>query len=154
MTNETSLRDWIGAHRVCFEVSPHYELYHHDRLQVGFELALFARPSKSASADPGGPEAGCLFERLKEIAAAVMPSGTEYAILPFDTSFHLRTASSWQPEVQLVVEILHGATFSPVDEQERRYAREVRQALLRLGAQEGTWSEIAAAARRTEVLVR
>ena len=145
--DERGLRDWILEYRVCFELSPHFEIYRHQKLQVGFEVALFARPRKSAFAEPGGDEAWRLFEGLREVLAAVMPSGVEYAVRPFDVSFHLRTASVWRPEVQLVAEILHGGTFAPVDDEERGRAQALRRALLRLGVAEGAWPEARVAAR-------
>ena len=144
---EAELNDWILEHRVCFELSPHFEIRRRQKLHVGFEVTLFARPRQSTFADPGGADARRLFEGLREVLAAVMPSGVDYALRPFDVSLHLRTSSVWRPEVQLVAEILHGSTFAPVDDEERGYARIVRAALLRLGAAEGSWSEARVAAR-------
>lgn len=137
---DADLKDWIRKHRVCFEVSPHFEVHRREKLQVGFELALFARPSRSDLADAGGSECRQLFEGLREVLALAMPPGVAYTVQPFDASLRLR-ASAWEPEVQLVAEIIHGSIFAPVDEEERRYAREVRDALLRLGAREGTWPQ-------------
>jgi hypothetical protein len=144
--DERGLRDWILEHRVCFELSPHFEIHQRQKVPVGFEVALFARPRKRAFADPGGEEARRLFEGMREVLDAVMPSGVEYVVQPFDVSFHLRTASIWRPEVQLVAEILHGHTFAPVDDEEKGYARAVRRALLQLGVAEGAWSEALVAA--------
>jgi hypothetical protein len=144
---KAEIKDWILEHRVCFEMSPHFEIHLHQKVQVGFEVALFARPRQGGFVDPGGGEAQALFEGLRQVVAAVMPSGVDYALGPFDFSFHLRTSSLWRPEVQLVAEILHGSTFAAVDDEERGYARAVRKALLELGASEGTWPEARVAAR-------
>jgi len=144
---EAEIKDWVLAHRVCFELSPHFEIHLRRKIQVGFELALFARPLPGSSADPGGEEARRLFEGLRQVLDAAMPSDVKHAVQPFDVSLHLRTPSLWRPEVQLVAKILHGSTFAPVDDEERGYARAVRQALRRLGASEGTWPEARVAAR-------
>ena len=149
--NDSTLREWIEEHRVCFEISPHFERHHQKTIHVGFELTLCARPSSEALADPDGPEMRRLLDGLRELVARAMPPAAQYAVRPPDASIHLRTSPSWEPEVQVVAETRHGSTFAVVDGNERDDVRQACQALRRLGAQEGTWSE--AGARRERITV-
>lgn len=134
-----ALRRWIRKHEVCFEVLPHYEVHERARLQVGFDLVLYGRRSRQCSSDPGCPECFKVYEGLKEVARRAMPPDVQHEIGPFDASFHLRPETRFEPEVMLVVEILHGATFEAADEAERQQAKDVSEALALLGAQHRVW---------------
>jgi hypothetical protein len=140
-----SLRAWIREHRVCWELSPRYEVHEHRLIQVGFELALFARQPDTFEEAPGSEACRRHYEMLREVALAALPKDAHSArceLEPFDASVHLRRETSWALELELKVLILRrDATFGNVDQDERRYAEEIQEALRRLGAQPRTWSD-------------
>ena len=134
-----ALRRWIRKHEVCFEILPHYEVHEGAKLQVGFDLTLYGRRRRQCRSDPGCPHCFKVYEGLKEVALQAIPLGVRCEIGPFDASFHLRPENRFEPEVMLVVEILHGATFEAVDEAERHQAKDVSGALTLLGVQHRVW---------------
>jgi hypothetical protein len=136
------LKDWIRENEVCFEIGPNYELYHQDKLQVGFELTLFAkRPSGCRRGDPGCPACTETYETLRGIALKVLPPNLRSEVGPFNAAFHLRSETHWKTEVDLVVQISHPAgTFDAVDEEDRRQSRLLAEALDGLGVRSRVWS--------------
>ena len=150
MAVEDTLRLWVGEHKVCWEIGPFVELDQHpnkapERVQVGFELHLFARHSEGVKADPGCHECTGLFERLRALAEFTLPKEnrpTHYEIAPFDGSFHLRPESEWVSEVQLTLRLVHERGYlEPVDDCEKRCAEEIQKALRGLGVQPKIWSD-------------
>ncbi len=143
-TSDRSLTDWVREHRVAWDMTPRFER-HGDRLiHVGYDLTLFAQPSREAFPDPGGAESREIHEGLRRLADRVLPrdvAPVACAIDPFDASFRFRRESEWRPEVQLTVEILHAAdVFGPADEVERRCGRRIEKALAGLGVQPHRWT--------------
>ncbi len=132
------LRTWIREHRVCWELSPRFELHLHERVQVGFDLTLLARHPQGLGDGPGCRTCRRHYETLREIALAVVPKDegpTRCELTPFDASVHLRPETRWTPEIELNMAILHRAgTFNGVDEDERRCAAAMEERLRRLGA--------------------
>jgi hypothetical protein len=136
------LRGWIRENEVCFEILPHHEFYHRSKLQVGFELTLFAvRPRLCQGGDPGCPACDASHAMLREIALCVLPPDVGYVIAPYHAAFHLRPETNWKSEVELVIELIDlDETFDAVDEDDRRDIRRVTKALEALGAQWKVWS--------------
>jgi hypothetical protein len=144
-TVESTLRRWIVDHEVCWELSPLTEITEHTKVQIGYELRLFARDAAGVRAGPGGPQSVGVYEMLRTIATSTLPREprpTTCEIEPFDASWHLRPETRWSPEVQLVVRIIHqDGYFEPIDRCESRCAHEIEDGLRRLGAQERVWSD-------------
>ena len=136
---EETLREWVRANEVCWEIAPHYEVHEHVRLPVGFDLTLFARRPAACTSDPGCAACAEAHEVLREIALAVLPRDVHCEIEPFDAAFHLRPENRWEPELDLVVEVLHEGTFETADAGERDRAKAVTDALVQLGAQPRVW---------------
>lgn len=144
--SESELRSWIREHEVCWELDPQLEAHEHRVVQVGFRLSLLAKRSRSCSMDPGCDECARVFETLEEIARRAVPEGARVDLEPFDSSFHLRPETGFEPEVELVVEVLHhDGTFEPPDAAERLYPSAMRKGLEALGVQPKTWSPLVAA---------
>lgn len=145
MSMEQTLRRWIRDHKICWELSPLVEMPDHQKVQVGYELRLFARHTAGVKADPGCHECVDLFEKLRAIAMSVLPREvrpTTYDVESFDASWHLRPETQWTPEVQLVLRIVHrGGYFRPADPCESRCAKEIQDRLRELGAQEKVWTD-------------
>jgi hypothetical protein len=135
------VREWIRANEVCWEITPHYEVHEHAPRQAGFDLRLFARRPAACTSDPGCPACAETHEQLRQIALAVLPDGVRYAIEPFDAAFHLRPENRWQPELDLVVEVLAGGTSQTGDHSDRDHTRAVAEALSRRGARARVWHE-------------
>ena len=143
MSVEPTLSDWIREHRICWELSPLVEMADGRRLPVGYELRLFARHTAGVKADPGCHECASLYEKQKAVALSVLPREarpTTYEFEPFDASWHLRPETTWTPEVQLVLRIVHrGGYLQPIDPCESTCAKEIAAKLRELGAQEKVW---------------
>ena len=144
METETRPRDetaqeWIRANEVCWEITPHYEIHEHTQRQAGFDLRLFARRPAACTSDPGCPACAQAHEQLRQIAFSVLPEGARYSLEPFDAAFHLRPENRWEPELDVVAEVL--PRLETADSGERDRMRAVGEALSRLGAQAPVWRE-------------
>jgi hypothetical protein len=137
---ERELKDWIREHRVTYEQAPRFEVRRHERLAAGVDLRLHAPRSGPCTGDPGCRSCHAIHEKLHEVARRVMPNGVRYGVESFDSSFHLRPEAQWEPEIELVVEILpHAGSFAPAGDADAAHAKAVGEALERLGVQPGKW---------------
>ena len=73
MSMDDTLRRWIRDHKVCWEIGPLVEMAHGQKVQVGYELRLFARHTPGTAADPGCRECADLFAKERAIAMSVLP---------------------------------------------------------------------------------
>lgn len=138
---EEQVRDRIRAAEVCWEIAPHCEQHDHARVPVGFDLTLFARRPADCTSDPGCAACVRAHAVLRQIAEAVLSDVARYEIEPFDAAFQLRPENGWEPELRLVARVVHGHTFEPAGAGERDEAREIGNALTRLGAPERVWKQ-------------
>jgi hypothetical protein len=115
------------------------------RVQVGFELHLFAQHEPEVKADPGCIKCQEVYAILREIARISMPRETRptrYDIGVFDASFHLRPENNLKTEVQLTILIVHRSDFlEPVNHCEKKCIREIEENLRSLGIKQRVWSE-------------
>ena len=148
-TQNSELQSWIREHKVCWELLPHWMSDRGNRVQVGFELNLFAQHGPSVLASPGCPKCQDLFRVLQQIAQAALPTEnrpTRYEICPFDSSFHLRPETRMKNEVQLTLLLIHRENvLDPVDDCEHKCATEIEERLKELGAQRRVWSDLGSA---------
>ncbi len=138
---DETVREWIRANQVCWEITPRYEVYEHAPRQAGFDLRLFARRPAACTSDPGCAACLAAHEQLRQIAQMVLPDGARYSIESFDAAFHLRPENRWQPELDLVVEVLPGGTSENTEHSERERTRAVAEALSQRGARARVWHE-------------
>jgi hypothetical protein len=135
------MRAWIREHKVSWRLEPHVELHQRQRIQVGFDLTLAAVHPEPLGTVIGSDAFRAHYEKLRAIALATLPrqaGATRCDVAPFDGSVHLGPESSWTPEIELHLTILHSdATFAQVDEEERRCAAEIQDGLRRLGVRPG-----------------
>jgi len=139
--NDAELSQWIRAHNVCYEVSPHFEVVQHTKRQAAYDLTLYAPHPDRSVADPGGSVNAEIWEQLREIALRVLPPDAHYDIDPFDAAYHLRAETRYQPEVDLNVEVWPHDGLAPIDDQLRHQVRGMEEALLKLGAQPKVWHQ-------------
>ncbi len=129
-----SLRAFAAAHRVTFEIYPHYEFHEHRRLQTGFDLTLLALRSPRCVGDPGCTECERVHALLREIAIAALPHGWQHVAEPFEAAFHYRRETRWRPEIESVVELLpYAPAWGAVDAEAQREVAEIRRRLHDLG---------------------
>ena len=145
MRTQTDLIEWIQQHKVCWELVPYYAIGRAGKIQVGFELDLFAQFESGAKPNPGCKQCEEVFHNLAEIGRLALPTDfrpTRYDFQQFDASFHLRTETKLKPEIQLTILIIHReGFFNPVDECERKCATEIQQRLKNMGVQRKVWSQ-------------
>jgi hypothetical protein len=139
------VRDWVRRYRVCWEILPLHEMTAGRKLQVGFELNVFARQDGPARPDQPSPDVEDLFSQLRQFAERTLPKGPRTArfdIQPFDSAEHLRAEAGFVPEVQVTVRIVHASGyFAPPDADERAAVKEIETRLASLGARRRAWPE-------------
>jgi hypothetical protein len=103
----TDRREWVQAHRVCWEVEPLRELTKgHGVQQTGYELKLFARLDPRPK-DETDRAVLAVHDGLRELALDALASHPEphaiIAVQPFDRAIHLRPESGFAAEIELSV---------------------------------------------------
>ena len=141
--SESDLKEWIRQHKVCSELLPYYEMNAGRKVQVGFELHLYAQHAPGVKANPGCSECQEVYKHLQQVAQLALPQEfrpTRYEVEAFDASFHIRRETNMKSEVQLSMLIIHREDFfNPVDDCERRCSAEIQQKLNELGVQPRVW---------------
>ena len=131
----SALEDWIRAHHVCWDIVP--TRAREDGGRPGCELTLLALCGSGRGIDPGRPECHEAYGRLAEIVARVVPSGQPRHVEAYDASVHLRSASGFAPEVELVAELFPEAAIAA------SLRASIEAGLRDLGASAKTWAEAA-----------
>ncbi len=146
---DPALRDWVEAHRVCWEATEHRELTPGGVHAIGYDIVLMAQCAGPGPCDPGGAGSVEIYERLAEIAKRVSAADARESVSlrPFQASFHLRRETQWAPEVQLVMEIRHRHAdyFGPLDAGEKSCLSRIEGSLTALGVQRDAWKNKAPA---------
>jgi hypothetical protein len=132
------LKAWIRECQVSWDVSPHFEVREEHRTAHGLELTLRAC-HRGHPSDPADEQSVRSYDRLVEIARRVVPASASVALEPFDSSFHLRPETAWQPETQLVVEILETGAAETAVRALRGVRAAVEAGLSALGVPRGQW---------------
>jgi hypothetical protein len=136
-----STRSWAKENKAAWEVEPLFEMHDGERIQVGFQLDLYARL-------PGGlPTSeqafGAFWDRLREIAESLLPlvgSHARMALDPFDAAGRLRPETGFAPEVLLQARLFHASdSFEPLDEGDRDRMRSIEERLKELGLRPRSW---------------
>lgn len=144
MVNEEILRGWIQEYRICWECSPLVEMHEQHRVQIGFELHLFAQHPGQGAQGPGCSLCRELYNELRELALFALPTDvrpSRYEIDPYRPAFHYRAETNRVPECQLTLRVLHReGYFEPIDACETRCADEITSRLCALGAQPNAWT--------------
>lgn len=135
---------WARENRAAWEVAPLVEMHKGQRLQVGFELDLYARIPAPASQSEGDPAvAETLWDRLREIAESLLPlagEGARIELEPFDAAGRLRAETQFAPEVLLQARLFHSSDyFAPVGEGDRERMRPIELQLGALGLRQRCW---------------
>ena len=139
------LRGWIHDHRVSWELLPHFEIHDHRKIQIGFDLTLYAEDPGALGREFDDAEGPRIQEMLREIAHRVLPpeSATTHIISdPSQPAVRLRPETGFRTEIALNLEIVHRhEDFAEADAEERAQAGRVERELRSLGAHAGVWPE-------------
>lgn len=140
---ETDLREWIRTHRVTWERQPRPELDTSRRLEVRYDLALYACQPVETYSPPGSPRWRELHDGLHELAAAAVAASGDGSpesvdVAPFAPLVVMRPESGWVPEVEVDVELRSPLLPLRAPAPAGRF-RALEAALERLGVQRGAW---------------
>jgi hypothetical protein len=137
-------RTWAEKNKAAWELVPLIEMHRGERIQVGYELDLYARiPAEIA---PGGERQDAvlaIWDRLRQIAEALAPEEPAHDRLevePFDAAGRLRPETGFAPEVLLKARIFHASDyFKPASADERHQLRPLEERLHELGLRPKGW---------------
>ncbi len=138
----TAVQGWAREHKAAWEVTPLVEMHKGERIQVGFELELYARvPAGVEPTDEVALEE--LWDRLREIAESLLPLAGERGrieIDPFEAAVRRRPEAELAPEVLLQARLFHAADyFTAVAEADRQRIRPIEERLSALGLRARSW---------------
>ncbi len=134
-------RGWAAEHKAAWEIEPFFETHGGARVQVGFELDLYARvPAGKAYCEP---DLEALWDRLRAIAESLLPSLGDDARIEVDA---FEAADRFRPETQFAAEVLlqarlvrAGDFFAAVGGEARGEVRSIEQRLAELGLRARSW---------------
>jgi hypothetical protein len=137
-------RAWAEKNKAAWEVCPLVEMHRGERVQVGFELSLYARiPTETAAGEDRQDAVVAIWDRLCQIAESIAPAEPARARLevePFDAAGRLRPETGFAPEVLLKARIFHASDyFEPAEADERKFVRPLEERLHELGLRQKCW---------------
>ena len=134
--------EWTKSHLACFEIQPLIESHKGDKIQVGFELNLFAQMPKDLPGGEARQRNVEIWRTLREMIESVVGPGNEVARLdvgPLRTAAKLRPETGYAPEVELSARVVRReGTFEAVPADARDRLAFVEDGLLALGFHRGT----------------
>jgi hypothetical protein len=137
-------RAWARQVKAAWEMSPLIQQQKGGRIQVGFELGLFARIPTEI---PPGPErqaaVEALWDRLREIAESLLPlagGDGRIEVDPFEAAARLRPETQFAPEMLLTARVFHGSDLTlPAKEGDRERLKPLEDRLQDLGLKARSW---------------
>ena len=144
MTTETDHEAWARTHRACFELTPLVEMRGSERIQVGFNVDLYARlPIDNELSEAPTQPAVEIWRHLKTLLETAARGGYGDARLEVDqmrSGAIMRPENKLEPEVNLRGRVFHAEHyFSAVTEEERALLPSFEERLRALGLKAGTW---------------
>ena len=134
-------REWSRAHKAAWELLPLVEMQDHVRMQVGFQLELYARIPRGLAGEASDNVVPELWDRLREIVESLAAEAfARLEFEPFDDAGRLRPETGFAPEVLLQARLFHPSDYvAPVDEDDRRRLKPIEDRLRDLGFRERSW---------------
>jgi len=137
-------RTWAEENKAAWELVPLIEMHRGARVQVGFELELYARIPTGIPPDAERRDAVVgIWDRLRQIAESLAPEEPKddrLEVDPFDAAGRLRPETGFAPEVLLKARIFHASDyFEPTGADERQHLRPLEERLHELGLRQRTW---------------
>ena len=130
--------DWARAHKACFDVQPLIEMHKGEKVQVGFELRLYAQmPPRGQGVDERGARIlGTLREMLQSVVGPDHPVARLEIAWP--SAARVRPETGMTPEVELLARIVRrSGTFEPVPQDARQNLAFLEEGLIALGMKRG-----------------
>lgn len=139
MTNDqapsrTDWPEWARAHKACFDVQPLIEMHKGEKVQVGFELRLYAQmPPRGRGIDERGAQIlGTLREMLESVVGSDHPVARLEIASP--SAARVRAETGLTPEIELSARIFRRqGTFELVHQDARQNLAFLEQGLIALG---------------------
>ena len=142
-SSEAALREWVRSHHVTWERQPHFELAGGRKVQVGYDVTLFALHPQPLHDCPGCNECLRIHQSLRDVATTALrdlrPNGG-LAIGPSAPAFAMRAESDWAPEVELDVEVYQQGPVTESDADEAACIQAMEDELRRLGVRPNRWA--------------
>jgi hypothetical protein len=144
MTSDAGTRGgWAERTKACWEVTPLVEMHGGARVQVGFDLSLFARIPDMPASDERVRAIEAIWDRLVEIAESLAPllgASGRVEVTPFDLAARLRPETRFAPEVMLQARLVHPSDhLAPPSEADRDRVRPIEEHLAGLGLRRKSW---------------
>ncbi len=142
MPTDAETQQWARENKAAWELRPLVEMHEGQRLQVGFELDLYARVTADLSAS-AEDQLETLWRRLRDIAEslpAVLAKGARIEVEPFEAADRLRPETGFAPEVLLQARLFHASDyFAPVGDADRQQMKPLEDRLSALGLRQRSW---------------
>jgi hypothetical protein len=136
-------RAWAERHRAAWELAPLEEMHRGQKMQVGFDLQLYARIPAGAPGPDQDAAVMAIWDRLREIADSLVleePAGDRLEVEAFDLARRLRPETNFEAEVLLTARIVHAADyFEPVSADDRKHLQPLEERLRELGLRHRSW---------------
>ena len=137
-------RIWARQVKAAWELRPLIDQQKGQRIQVGFELELYARVPTEV---PPGAErqAGAerLWDQLREIAELLLPlagADCRLEVDPYEAAARLRPETQFAPEMLLTARLFHGSDLRiPAKEGDRERLKPLEDRLHDLGLKSRSW---------------
>ena len=144
MTTETEIEEWARTHQACFELTPLVEMRGAERIQVGYNVDLYALfPMNKERGEERTQAAVDIWTRLRSILETAAKGGKGDARLEIDqmrTAAIMRQENKLVPEVNLRGRVFHSADyFAPVTADERARLPSFEERLRSLGLRVRNW---------------
>lgn len=139
--DEPAIREWARQHQAAWEIEPLVEVHEGERVQVGFEIDLYARVPSGATASSAILAA--LWDGLQSVAAMLAPAAGpdgRIEVEPFDAAERLRPETHFAPEIMLQARFVETAErFVAVSDDDRARLSQVERRLRELGLEARSW---------------
>lgn len=144
MTSESETEAWARDHQACFELTPLVEMRGSKRIQVGFNVDLYAHfPVEKHEGEERAHAALEIWTRLRTILETAANGASGNARLEIDemrSAAFMRQENKLQPEVNLRGRTFHAGDYlTPVTDDDRALLPTFEERLRALGLRMRNW---------------
>jgi hypothetical protein len=137
---DPQIAEFVRTHHVHFDVKPESAVRGAERVNVGFEVKLWAMHARGARVLPGCPKCSDLAGELRRVAEWAIPNEhrpTRVVIEPFQRALYDSKEVAGADEIAMSIRLIHREGYElPIDACEERCLKEIRERLRALKAQE------------------
>jgi len=144
VTAENDFEAWARTRQACFELTPLTEMRGSERLQVGYNVDLYALlPMDTDRGEERGKAFLEIWTKLKsvlETATREMVDGARTEVEPMRLAAVMRQENKLQPEVNLRARVFHGDNYlSSVTNDDRNRVPVLEERIRTLGLRHQKW---------------